>query len=130
MDLSTNYLGMKLRSPFVPSAAQPLTENVDNIKRMEDVGAAAVVMHSLFEEQLSQERRQLYENLTQGTNSFAEALTYFPEPAQFHVGPELYLQNIAQAKNSVKIPIIASLNGSTPGGWVRYAKEIEQAGAD
>ena len=130
MDLSTNYLGLKLRSPLVPSAAQPLTENVDNIKRMEDVGAAAVVMHSLFEEQLSQERRLLYENLTQGTNSFAEALTYFPEPSEFHVGPELYLQNIAQAKKSVKIPIIASLNGSTIGGWVRYAKEIEQAGAD
>ena len=130
MDLTTNYLGLKLRSPLVPSAAQPLTENVDNIKRMEDAGAAAIVMHSLFEEQLSQERRQLYENLTQGTESFAEAQTFFPEPSEFHVGPELYLQNIAQAKKSVKIPIIASLNGSTPGGWVRYAKEIEQAGAD
>jgi len=130
MDLSTTYLGMKLRSPLVPSAAQPLTENVDNIKRMEDAGAAAVVMHSLFEEQLSQERRLLYENLTQGTNSFAEALSYFPEPSEFHVGPELYLQHIQQAKKSVKIPIIASLNGSTIGGWVRYAKEIGQAGAD
>jgi len=130
MDLSTNYLGMKLRTPLVPSAAQPLTENVDNIKRMEDAGAAAIVMHSLFEEQLSQERRLLYENLTQGTESFAEAQTFFPEPAQFQVGPELYLQNIQLAKKSVTIPIIASLNGSTPGGWVRYAKEIEQAGAD
>jgi dihydroorotate dehydrogenase (fumarate) len=103
---------------------------VDNIKRMEDAGAAAVVMHSLFEEQLSQERRQLFDSLTQGTDSFAEALTYFPEPAEFHVGPELYLQHIRSAKKSVSIPIIASLNGSTPGGWVRYAKEIEQAGAD
>ena len=130
MDLTTNYLGLKLRSPLVPSAAQPLTENVDNIKRMEDAGAAAVVMHSLFEEQLSQERRLLYENLTQGTNSFAEALSYFPEPSEFHVGPELYLQHIQQAKKSVKIPIIASLNGSTIGGCVRYAKEIGQAGAD
>jgi len=130
MDLSTTYLGMKLRSPLVPSAAQPLTENVDNIKRMEDAGAAAIVMHSLFEEQLSLERRELFESMTQGTESFAEALTYFPEPSTFQVGPELYLKNIAQAKAAVKIPIIASLNGSTPGGWVRYAKDIEQAGAD
>jgi dihydroorotate dehydrogenase (fumarate) len=130
MDLSTTYLGLKLRSPLVPSAAQPLTENVDNIKRMEDAGAAAVVMHSLFEEQLSLERRELFENMTQGTNSFAEALTYFPEPTDFQVGPEMYLKNIAQAKAAVKIPIIASLNGSTPGGWVEYAKKIEKAGAD
>jgi dihydroorotate dehydrogenase (fumarate) len=130
MDLSTNYLGMKLRTPLVPSAAQPLTENVDNIKRMEDAGAPAVVMHSLFEEQLLLERRELFESLTQGTESFAEALTYFPEPSEFHVGTELYLRNISTAKAAVKIPIIASLNGSTPGGWVRYAKEIEQAGAD
>ncbi len=130
MDLTTTYLGLKLRSPLVPSAAQPLTENVDNIKRMEDAGAAAVVMHSLFEEQLSLERREIYESMTQGTESFAEALTYFPEPDEFHVGPELYLNNIAKAKVGVGIPIIASLNGSTPGGWVEYAKEIEQAGAD
>ena len=101
MDLSTTYLGMKLRSPLVPSAAQPLTENVDNIRRMEDAGAAAVVMHSLFEEQLALERRELFESMTQGTNSFAEALTYFPEPSAFHVGPELYLKNIAQAKAAV-----------------------------
>ena len=130
MDLTTTYLGLKLRSPLVPSAAQPLTENVDNIKRMEDAGAAAVVMHSLFEEQLSLERRELFESLTQGTESFAEALTYFPEPAEFQVGPETYLKHITQAKASVKIPVIASLNGSTLGGWVQYAKEIEQAGAD
>ncbi len=130
MDLTTTYLGLKLRSPLVPSAAQPLTENVDNIKRMEDAGAAAVVMHSLFEEQLSLERRELFESLTQGTNSFAEALTYFPEPEEFQVGPEMYLKHITQAKAAVKIPIIASLNGSTPGGWVDYAKEIEKAGAD
>jgi len=130
MNLSTTYLGLKLRSPLVPSAAQPLTENVDNIKRMEDAGAAAVVMHSLFEEQLTLERRELFESMTQGTESFAEALTYFPEPEQFQVGPELYLKHIAQAKAAVKIPIIASLNGSTPGGWVEYAKKIEQAGAD
>lgn len=130
MDLSTTYLGLNLRSPLVPSAAQPLTENVDNIKRMEDAGAAAVVMHSLFEEQLSLERRDIFQSMTQGTESFAEALTYFPEPSEFHIGPELYLKNIAQAKAAVQIPIIASLNGSTPGGWVQYAREIQKAGAD
>lgn len=130
MNLSTTYLGLKLRSPLVPSAAQPLTENVDNIKRMEDAGAAAVVMHSLFEEQLSLERRELFESMTQGTESFAEALTYFPEPEEFHVGPELYLKNIQKARAAVQIPIIASLNGSTPGGWVEYARQIEKAGAD
>lgn len=130
MNLSTTYLGLKLRSPLVPSAAQPLTENVDNIKRMEDAGAAAVVMHSLFEEQLSLERRELFESMTQGTDSFAEALTYFPEPSEFHVGPEVYLENIQKAKAAVQIPIIASLNGSTPGGWVEYAQKIEKAGAN
>ena len=130
MKLSTTSLGLKLRSPLVPSAAQPLTENVDNLKRMEDAGAAAVVMHSLFEEQLSLERRELFESMTQGTESFAEALTYFPEPEEFHVGPELYLKNIQKAKASVQIPVIASLNGSTAGGWVEYARKIEEAGAD
>jgi len=130
MNLTTTYLGLKLKSPPVPSAAQPLTENVENIKRMEDAGAAAVVMHSLFEEQLSLERRELFESMTQGTDSFAEALTFFPEPASFQVGPELYLNNIQKAKESVQIPLIASLNGSTAGGWVEYAKKIEQAGAD
>lgn len=130
MNLSTTYLGLKLRSPLVPSAAQPLTENADNFKRMEDAGAAAVVMHSLFEEQLSLERREIFESMTQGTESFAEALTYFPEPSEFHVGPEVYLENIQKAKAAVKIPIIASLNGSTPGGWVEYARKIEKAGAD
>lgn len=130
MDLSTTYLGLKLRSPLVPAAAKPLTDSVDNIKRMEDAGAAAVVMHSLFEEQISLERRELFENLTQGTESFAEALTFFPEPSEFQVGPEAYLKHIAQAKAAVKIPVVASLNGSTPGGWIEYAREIEQAGAD
>lgn len=130
MDLSTTYMGLSLRSPLVPSAAAPLTESVDNIRRMEDAGAAAVVFHSLFEEQLTIERHDLHESLTQGTESFAEALTYFPEPSTFHVGPELYLEHIAEAKRAVDIPLIASLNGATPGGWVEYARRIEQAGAD
>ena len=130
MDLSTTYLGLKLRSPLVPSAAAPLTENIANIKLMEDFGASAVVLYSLFEEQLRLERYELHHHLTQGTESFPEALTYFPEPAEFHVGPEEYLKHIARAKAAVDIPIIASLNGLTPGGWTDYAQKIQQAGAD
>ncbi len=130
MDLSTTYLGLKLRTPLVPSAAPPLTDDIANIKLMEDSGAPAVVLYSLFEEQLRLERYELHHHLTQGTESFPEALTYFPEPAEFHVGPEQYLKHIARAKAAVAIPIIASLNGSTPGGWTDYAKKIQQAGAD
>jgi len=130
MDLSTNYLGLKLRSPLVPSAAGPLSDDLGNIKLMEDSGAAAVVLYSLFEEQLRLERAELHHHLEHGTQSFPEALTYFPEPAEFHVGPEQYLKHIARAKAAVNIPIIASLNGSTLGGWTDYAKKIQQAGAD
>ncbi len=130
MDLTTTYLGLNLRTPIVPSAAAPLSEDLDNIKRMEDAGAAAVVLHSLFEEQLVRETFELHHHLEYGTESFAEALTYFPEPDEFHVGPELYLDHIRQAKTSVEIPIIASLNGFSSGGWVEYAKLIQEAGAD
>ncbi len=130
MNLSTTYLGLQLRSPLVVGAAAPLTEDIDNIKRMEDAGAAAVVLHSLFEEQLSLEQFELHHHLEYGTDSFAEALTYFPEPEDFHVGPEEYLNHIRQAKEMVNIPIIASLNGSTLGGWTDYARQVEQAGAD
>jgi dihydroorotate dehydrogenase (fumarate) len=129
MDLSTTYLGLCLRTPLVPSAS-PLSEDLDNIRRMEDAGAAAVVLHSLFEEQLRQERFELHHHLTNGTHSFAESLTYFPEPEEFHVGPESYLEHIRKAKEAVKIPIIASLNGSSTGGWTDYARLIQQAGAD
>ncbi|MBE9169394.1 dihydroorotate dehydrogenase-like protein [Pleurocapsales cyanobacterium LEGE 06147] len=130
MDLTTTYLGLKLRSPLVVGAAAPLTEDIDNLKRMENAGAAAVVLHSLFEEQLRQEQFELHHHLEYGTESFAEALTYFPEPEIFHVGPEEYLNHIRKAKEMVDIPIIASLNGSTLGGWTEYARQIEQAGAD
>lgn len=130
MDLSTTYLGLKLRTPLVPSAAAPLTEEIDNIRRLEDAGAAAVVLHSLFEEQLRADRLALAQAMTEGTESFAEALTYFPEPDEFKIGPETYLEHIRKAKEAVKIPIIASLNGSSPGGWTDYAKQIQQAGAD
>ncbi|MFB2834562.1 dihydroorotate dehydrogenase-like protein [Floridanema evergladense] len=130
MDLTTNYLGLTLRSPIVPSAAAPLTENVDNIRRMEDAGAGAVVLHSLFEEQIRQERQELDHHLTYHSESFAEALTYFPEPEIFHVGTEEYLNHIRRAKQMVNIPIIASLNGSSIGGWTEFASQIQQAGAD
>lgn len=130
MNLTTTYLGLTLRSPLVPSAAAPLSEDIDNIRRMEDAGAGAVVLHSLFEEQLIQEKFELHHHLTYGTESFAESLTFFPEPEEFHVGPELYLEHIRQAKAAVDIPIIASLNGYTTGGWVEYAQLMQQAGAD
>lgn len=129
MNLTTNYLGIKLRSPLVVSAS-PLSEDLDNIKRMEDAGAAAVVLYSLFEEQLRQDRVELAGNLQRGTQSFAEALTYFPEPEDFCLGPEEYLAHIAAAKKATRIPIIASLNGSSEGGWTDYATKIQQAGAD
>ena len=128
MDLSTTYLGLKLRTPLVPSAS-PLSEEIDKIKLMEDSGASAVVLHSLFEEHISHESHQLHHHLTHGTESFAESLTYFPEPSDLAVGPERYLNEIAAAKEAVAIPIIASLNGTTLGGWTDYAKQIEQAGA-
>jgi dihydroorotate dehydrogenase (fumarate) len=129
MDLTTKYLGFTLRNPLVP-AASPLSDDVDNLKRMEDAGAAAVILPSLFEEQLRADRLELTERLEQGTESFAEATSYFPEPEEFKVGPETYLDHIAKAKAALGIPLIASLNGSTLGGWTEYAKQIQDAGAD
>ncbi|MCU0787893.1 MAG: dihydroorotate dehydrogenase-like protein [Verrucomicrobia bacterium] len=129
MDLSTTYLGLKLRTPLVPSAS-PLSEELDNIKLMEDSGASAVVLYSLFEEQLRRDRLELNQHLEHGTESFAEALTYFPEPDEFTLGPEEYLKHISAAKQAVNLPIIASLNGSSVGGWTEYARLIEDAGAD
>jgi dihydroorotate dehydrogenase (fumarate) len=129
MDLTTNYLGLKLRTPLVP-AASPLSEEIGTIKQLEDSGASAVVLYSLFEEQLRQDSAELAYRLEQGTYSSPEALTYFPQPDEFRLGPEEYLKHIANAKAAVKIPIIASLNGSSVGGWIEYAKAIQQAGAD
>ena len=129
MNLTTRYLGFKLRTPLVPSAS-PLSEKIDNIKRMEDAGASAIVFHSLFEEQLRRDHHELQYYLDQGTESYAESLTYFPGPAEFKVGPEAYLGHIAEAKAAVDIPIIGSLNGTTFGGWMTYARQIEEAGAD
>ena len=129
MDLSTNYLGLKLRTPLVPSAS-PLSEEIDSIKQMEDAGASAVVLYSLFEEQLRQDSADLTRHMEHGTYSTPEALTYFPEPQEFRLGPEEYLEHISNAKKAVNIPVIASLNGSSVGGWTDYAKAIQQAGAD
>ena len=129
MDLTTNYLGLTLRTPLVV-APSPLSEHLGNIKLMEDSGAAAVVLHSLFEEQIRLERNELMHHMTQGTDSNPEALNFFPEPAEFNVGPEVYLDHIAKAKQAVNIPIIASLNGSTAGNWTKHARLMEQAGAD
>ena len=129
MDLTTAYLGLKLRTPLVVGAS-PLSENIDNLKRMEDAGASAIVLHSLFEEQLRQDRLELNRHLEQGTESYAEALSYFPEIGEHRIGPEEYLRHIWRAKEMLKIPVIASLNGSSVGGWTEYARQIQQAGAD
>lgn len=129
MDLSTQYLGLRLKSPLVPSAS-PLSEDLDNIKRMEDAGAAAVVLYSIFEEQIRSERYELHHALNQGTESYPEALSYFPDPTQLFVGVEDYLKHIERAKAATTIPIIPSINGCTSGGWIDFAKQIEQAGAD
>lgn len=129
MDLSTNYLGLKLRTPLVPSAS-PLSEEIGNIKRLEDAGAPAIVLYSLFEEQIRRDSNELQHFLELGTFSSAESLTYFPEPSNLGHGPDHYLKHIARCKEAVNIPIIASLNGSTVGGWTSYAKAIQEAGAN
>ena len=129
MNLATNYLGLHLRSPIVPSAG-PMTESPDMIKRMEDAGAAAIVFHSLFEEQLQEGRPDFFSRLNQGTEDFTEPLPGPLRPEGFRVGPERYLENLSRAKASVQVPIIASLNAHTEGGWVEFAKQIQQTGID
>ena len=129
MNLTTNYLGLLLKNPIVVSSS-PLSHNVDSIRRLEDVGAAAVVMHSLFEEQISFDSYYLDYHLTQGTHSYAESLSYFPDMQTYNVGPDEYLNLIRRAKEAVDIPIIGSLNGASIGGWTDYAALIEDAGAD
>lgn len=129
MNLTTTYLGLKLRTPLVVSAS-PLSESLDNLKRIEDAGASAVVLYSLFEEQIRHELFELHWSTTQGTESYPEALSYFPEPPELLVGPEAYLRHIKRAKDALVMPVIASLNGTTLGGWTRFAKQIEEAGAD
>jgi dihydroorotate dehydrogenase (fumarate) len=129
IDLSTTYLGLKLKNPLVASSS-PMCEEVGNVRRMEDAGAAAVVLHSLFEEQIEMESDELDRFIMQGAELSPEAVTQFPELTGKVMGPEGYLKHIAKCKQAVKIPIIASLNGTTNGGWLGYAKQMEQAGAD
>jgi dihydroorotate dehydrogenase (fumarate) len=124
MNLTTHYLGLPLRTPLVP-APSPLSENLDNLRRMEDAGAAAVVMHSLFEEQLRHADATLHRRRREAAEP-----DYFPAADEFSGGPEHYLENLVRARQALGIPIIASLNGTTFGGWTAFAREIERAGAD
>jgi dihydroorotate dehydrogenase (fumarate) len=128
-NLSTTYLGLKLNSPIVVSAG-PLCKDLGNIKKMEDAGAGAIVLHSLFEEQINIESNELDQYLSQGSEVGAEASNMFPDMGNYNMGPDAYLEHIRKAKAAVKVPVIASLNGMTNGGWIRYAKLMEEAGAD
>jgi len=129
IDLSTEYLGMKLKGPIVVSST-PISESIANIRRIEDAGASAIVLTSLFEEQLALESRALDEDLSRGTNSFAESLDYLPDLSDYRMTHEGYLEYVRKAKAAAGIPIMGSLNGATTGGWVRFAKDMEQAGVD
>jgi dihydroorotate dehydrogenase (fumarate) len=129
IDLSTRYLGLDLRNPLVCSSS-PLCQDLATLARMEAAGAAAIVLHSLFEEQIEVESLDLGRYLEHGTESYAESLSYFPDMADYNLGPDGYLEHVREAKSLLSIPVIASLNGRTNGGWLRYAKLIEEAGAD
>lgn len=129
VDLQTTYLGLQLKNPVIASAS-PISKKLDGIRRLEDAGAGAVVMYSLFEEQIVHESLALDHFLSRGTDSYAESLTYFPDLGNYNVGPDDYLKLISNAKKAVNIPVIGSLNGVSTGGWIDYAKRIEQAGAD
>ncbi len=129
MDLKTKYLGFSLKHPLVASAS-PLSSSVAGVRRLEDANAAAIVLPSLFEEQIEKQDKILDHYMDFGTHSFAEALDYFPEPEEFKTGPDEYLKLVSEAKKAVDVPLFASLNGDSPGGWTNYAKLIEQAGAD
>jgi dihydroorotate dehydrogenase (fumarate) len=129
VDLTTTYLGMKLKNPLVASPS-PLSERLESVKRMEEAGIAAIVMYSLFEEQIIHESLELDHFLTRGTETFAEALTYLPDIGKYSIGPEKYVEKLNQLKRAVNIPVIGSLNGVSMGGWTEYARKIEDAGAD
>ncbi len=129
MDLKTKYLGLEIKNPLVPGASL-LTEDLSNLKKMEDYGAGAVVLGSLFEEQVIEEEKILDFYINQGAESFAEALSYFPSLKEYRTTPDDYLELIRKAKESLSIPVIASLNGISKGGWTKYAKKMENAGAD
>lgn len=129
MRLKTTYMGLELKNPLVPSAS-PMSREVDTVKKLEDAGAPAIIMYSLFEEQIHHEANELDHFLSHGTDSFAEALSYFPEPEDFSRGPDEYLEHLQKLKGAVDIPVIASLNGISIGGWIDYAHKMETAGAD
>jgi dihydroorotate dehydrogenase (fumarate) len=129
VDLSTTYLGLELKNPLVASAS-PLSEKVESVQNLEQAGVSAVVMYSLFEEQITQESLKLDQDLSRGTETFAEALSYFPNVGRYSVGPETYLEHLRALKDAVDIPIIASLNGASRGKWIEYAERIEASGAD
>ena len=129
MDLSTTYLGLRLPHPLMPGAS-PMVDNLDTVRRLEAAGAAAIVMHSLFEEQIVQDQLASFHFTERHAESFAEALSYFPRPGEYALGPEQYLAQVARIKAAVSVPVIASLNGTTSGGWVGYARRIQEAGAD
>ena len=129
MDLSTNYLGIRLPHPLVPGAS-PLSDDLDTVKRLEDAGAGAIVLRSLFEEQITREQEATHDHWDTHDDAFAEALTFFPSSDSFVLGPDEYLNHVQRVKQAVRIPVIGSLNGMTPGGWLSYARLIEQAGAD
>ena len=128
-DLRSTYLGLQLKSPLVASAS-PLTGNLDSLRALEESGAAAVVLPSLFEEQIEHDETMVDLVLERGAQSFGEALTYFPEMDDYNTGPDSYVEHVAAAKAALSIPVIASINGVTPGGWIRYAELLQQAGAD
>jgi dihydroorotate dehydrogenase (fumarate) len=129
IDLSTQYLGLKLKNPLLVSSS-PLTESLEKIQRLEEAGAAAVVLPSIFEEQLTLESSAVERDLSRGSDTFAESLSYFPAYEDYRHGQDVYLAQIHRAKSACSFPILASLNGATASGWVRFAREIEQAGAD
>lgn len=129
VDLTTKYLGLQLKNPVVASAS-PLTKKVETAKELAKAGVAAIVMHSLFEEQIIRESLKLHEDLSRGAEHYAEAISYFPEFGQYAIGPESYLNQLTQIKKAVNVPVIGSLNGNTTGGWTEYAKKIQEAGAD
>ena len=129
MDLTTTYLGLELAHPLMPGAS-PLADDLDTVRRLEDAGAPAIIMRSLFAEQIAREELSAYLHLDCRSESFAEALSYFPSPERFVMGPEEYLSHLGRVKAAVRIPVIASLNGTRPGSWRDYPRAIEQTGAD
>ncbi len=129
MDLTTTYLGLTLPHPLMPGAS-PLVDDLDTVRQLEDAGAAAIVMHSLFEEQITREALGLEHNVLAHGDSFAEAQSYFPRTDEYALGPDRYLEQISRIKAAVNLPVIGSLNGTTPEGWLSYARQIEAAGAD